>query len=246
MAKGRQIDNYDRAAIKAVCSIAARINSVGLNVSKRQTQRHQFRPNPSPNGYKSKSRSSFGNKRFTIKGINIGRPFKPLQHTLNLPLIYWPCHSHKIINKLLISHGGGLKKGRTQAKKRRNREKLEFYCHHTPRPPSDFCPATDYRQTFATVFLTTVTRRLWFFRPLSPDYDLSDLHHPPITVFPTSFIDYSPSNLCRQTTTTDFTDPVHSEYVMSIVSHKHCGVEIMGDEALSLRARRRQKLSPQH
>ncbi|KAL0907236.1 hypothetical protein M5K25_025793 [Dendrobium thyrsiflorum] len=45
------------------------------------------------------------------------------QIALDLPLIYWSCHSQKILNRPLISHGGGRsqeeEEGRAQAKKRR-------------------------------------------------------------------------------------------------------------------------------
>ncbi|KAL0926388.1 hypothetical protein M5K25_002613 [Dendrobium thyrsiflorum] len=59
------------------------------------------------------------------------------KNTLDLSLIYWPCHSHKTINKPLISHKRGPKQGREEArkqgsKKEKEEEKVEFSCHRTP------------------------------------------------------------------------------------------------------------------
>ncbi|KAL0908067.1 hypothetical protein M5K25_022535 [Dendrobium thyrsiflorum] len=61
-----------------------------------------------------------------IKGIDIDRPFKPLQNTPDLSLIYCPCHSQKTINRPLISHKRGPKqeekKRRGEEEKKRRRE----------------------------------------------------------------------------------------------------------------------------
>ncbi|KAL0913411.1 hypothetical protein M5K25_016872 [Dendrobium thyrsiflorum] len=78
-----------------------------------------------------------------IKGINIGCPFKPLPTVLDLSTIYWPCHSKKFINRVLITHGrdGG---GRDPREEEKEEEKLEFSCHQTPpQPPPDFHTAVD-------------------------------------------------------------------------------------------------------
>ncbi|KAL0907478.1 hypothetical protein M5K25_021892 [Dendrobium thyrsiflorum] len=78
--------------------------------------------------------------------------------------------------------------------------------------PSDLC-------RLKTIFLTSITRRIWSLRPPLPttflltssfrpqlpdnglsDLNLSDLCHPPTTVLTTSFADYGPSDLRHQTT----------------------------------------------
>ncbi|KAL0927231.1 hypothetical protein M5K25_001394 [Dendrobium thyrsiflorum] len=143
------------------------------------------------------------------------------QIALNLPPIYWSCHSQKTINRPLIPRERGEdkrgrkkepKQGREGIKEERKRALLPPDSSPTTvglppshRPTPDFCPATELPFGFqllldfhpTTVFLTSVAKQRSLRPPSPADNDLSDLRCSPTTVLPTSFADNGLSDLCR-------------------------------------------------
>ncbi|KAL0913922.1 hypothetical protein M5K25_017414 [Dendrobium thyrsiflorum] len=120
---------------------------VELNVSEIRTQRHRIRLNPSPNEPKSKTRSTLG--RGSISAVHSNHS----KNTLDLSLIYWSCHSQKIINRPPHFSRGGRsqekEEGRAKTKKRRRKEEPKQRREGTDHQFSpdfhqttDFCPAT--------------------------------------------------------------------------------------------------------
>ncbi|PKU69913.1 hypothetical protein MA16_Dca026528 [Dendrobium catenatum] len=78
----------------------------------------------------------------TIKGFNISRPFNHSLFAADLTFIYKLCHSRKSINRALISHKRGPKRGDPRRKKRRRRE---WEGESTPpRPPPEFFPPPEH------------------------------------------------------------------------------------------------------
>ncbi|KAL0906503.1 hypothetical protein M5K25_025001 [Dendrobium thyrsiflorum] len=82
------------------------------------------------------------------------------KNTLDLSLIYWPCHSQKIINRPLIYHKRGRRQeeeeGRVQAKKRRKSSlATKLLLSHRP----DFSRTISCRRIFARLLIKALEKR---------------------------------------------------------------------------------------